>query len=112
MSNPFLDRIEKRKIGHAGRKAEKRGLKSLRAKPLPASGAKRGAKSDGVRQGFRFELKSTTVKAIKLEREWLEKIRGQQLPADSLAYDLVRRWGREACHESESRLGGDSQTSI
>jgi hypothetical protein len=80
--NPFLDRVAKRNIGDSGRKSEKRTLKSMGAKPQPASGAMAGAKSDGILkkgQNFRLELKSTTAQTLKLEREWLEKISQEAL---------------------------------
>jgi hypothetical protein len=94
MRNPLLDRIAKRNIGDAGRKSEKRTLKSMGAKAQPASGAMAGAKSDGIlKRGeqFRLELKSTTAQAVKLECEWLEKISQEalhhrQIPALVLSF--------------------------
>jgi hypothetical protein len=71
----LLDRIDKKAIGDAGRKSEKRLTKDMGMKALPSSGALPGFKSDGIyRNHFRVEMKSAKTKAIKLERDWLAKI--------------------------------------
>jgi hypothetical protein len=76
MSNPFLDRTAK---GDHGNTSEKRVGKSLGARMTPASGALRGAKSDGVKGKFRLEMKSTVKDRISVEKEWLVKITHEAL---------------------------------
>lgn len=73
MKNPFLARLDVGGLGH-GRKSEKRIAKDIGARLHPASGAKRGSKSDASLKNFRLEMKSTVQKTLKLELGWLVKI--------------------------------------
>jgi hypothetical protein len=83
MSNPYLDRINKRGIGHAGRQSEKKVAKSLKAQLQIASGALTGKKSDSIKKTskaeFRIESKSSKTATLRLDREWLEKITNEAI---------------------------------
>ncbi|KKK71828.1 hypothetical protein LCGC14_2910020 [marine sediment metagenome] len=64
------------RIGKAGRKAEKRTLKSYGAAAVPNSGAA-NAKGDGTLPGLLMEIKSTQRESLTLKREMLHKIAGE-----------------------------------
>jgi hypothetical protein len=72
--NPFLRRLDKHKIGKAGRASEKRLAKTLQARARPASGAMEGAKGDIDLNDVLLEAKSTTTDSMGLKFEWLSKI--------------------------------------
>lgn len=72
------DLIAKRDgIGKAGRRAERRVLRDLGARPVPASGATDRAKGDGEHGEFLVEVKSTSQDSFRLTRELLGKVTGQ-----------------------------------
>ena len=90
MSNPYLDR-KLNKIGHVGRKSERKIAKKLGAKLTPNSGAVQSAKGDMHLGDFKIEAKSTQTGTLSLKRDWLLKISGEALadgkiPALSLAF--------------------------
>lgn len=62
-----------------GTKAENRTGKRLGARMTPASGALDGAKSDMVLRNFRIENKSTIHVSIRLQLDWLLKIKQEAL---------------------------------
>ena len=57
-----------------GQIAEKRVLKSIKARPQPRSGGIAGFPHDGVKGRWLIEIKSTQKRSIRIESEWLEKL--------------------------------------
>ena len=74
MSNPYLDRLEKRGKSSHGKASEKKLAKSIGARLTPASGAIEGAKGDFKVSDFLFEAKSTIHDSIKLDKDFFLKI--------------------------------------
>lgn len=88
--NPFLARMERKKIGEHGRVSEKRMAKKLKADLTPASGAG-GTKGDMKRVGWRMEAKATIADSMSVKLEWLQKIAREasnvsQYPAISVSF--------------------------
>lgn len=79
MSNPFLDRANRRAAGAHGVQSEKLTAKRLGARQQVASGALAGAKSDLKRRAYRMECKSTKNASMGLELAWLRKIRHEAI---------------------------------
>lgn len=79
MSNPFLRRVASRRIGHSGRRSEKRVAKSLGKKLVPGSGASPGAKGDIRLDRMLLEAKATSKGSIRIQKAWLDKITREAL---------------------------------
>lgn len=88
MDNPFLRRSD-RKIGTAGRVAEKKAAKKLGGRLTPASGAS-GKKGDIYIQRFMVECKSTQAESMGVQKEWLDKVRREALAAGQLPALLLQ----------------------
>ena len=74
MTNPYLNRLEKRgKVSH-GKASEKKLAKSIGARLTPASGAIDSAKGDMKVGEFLIESKSTIHGSISLDRDFFLKI--------------------------------------
>lgn len=104
--NPYLARLERHKIGKAGRKAEKKTTKRLGGRAMAASGALDAQKSDFSVGEFRVENKTTINASLGLKLEWLEKITKEALPngqTPALALQFVTpegdpvRYGKWVC---------------
>ena len=95
MTNPYLKRMAERSPLSHGLESEKRLAKLLKARPMPASGAMKGAKGDMSlnlpNYKFKIESKSTIHKTMTLELGWLVKITEEataigSMPAITLSF--------------------------
>lgn len=92
----LLERMRRRRIGEAGRRAEKAAVKRLKGKPTPASGAA-GVNSDFVAGEFRFENKSTRNQSISLSyRVLVDTARRARIRGDkpALSFQFTTEGGR------------------
>lgn len=74
MDSPYLRRVKKRNLGHAGREAEAKLAKRMKGELQMGSGNKEGAKGDVVLDDVLIENKSTTNDSFVLQLEYLLKI--------------------------------------
>lgn len=77
--NPFLHRVASRRIGHSGRRSEKRLAKSLGKRPSASSGASPGAKGDIRLDRMLIEVKATIKGSLSIKKAWLDKITREAL---------------------------------
>lgn len=77
--NPYMRRKQKRPVGEAGRRSEKRTAKQVGGRLRPGSGAVEGAKGDIVLQELLLEVKSTASRTMRLEHAWCAKIAKEAL---------------------------------
>ncbi len=91
MANPFTDRLNKNRLGKAGRTSENRLAKKLKGRQTIGSGNKDWDKGDIRRGEFLIEAKSTTNDAFKIEYAQLCKIVAEsttkaKIPALSVSF--------------------------
>ena len=77
-------RLESRRIGHGGRRSEKRVAKKLGKRPVPGSGSQPGAKGDIRLDRMLMETKSTAKGSISVKKAWLDKITREALAANRI----------------------------
>ena len=74
MDSPYLRRVKKRNLGHAGREAEARLAKRVKGELRMGSGNKEGHKGDVLLDNVLIENKSTIHDSITIQLEYLLKI--------------------------------------
>lgn len=83
MDSPLTRRTAKLGKGGAGRNAEKKTAKRLKAKLTPGSGAF-DKKGDMLYRNFLVENKSTKAQTLGLKKEWLLKIQHEAIMTGKL----------------------------